>query len=83
MDKPKITICVGSSCYARGNAKAVDIVEKYLEDHNLKDEIDVELTGSLCTNNCSDGPIVIINDKVHRHVDSGALVDLLNEVFKK
>ena len=47
MAKPKITVCIGSSCFSRGNEQNVEIVQKYLDEHNLKDEVDLELEGSL------------------------------------
>ncbi|NLE56463.1 MAG: (2Fe-2S) ferredoxin domain-containing protein, partial [Lentisphaerae bacterium] len=30
MDKPHIVICIGSSCFARGNERNVAIAEEYL-----------------------------------------------------
>lgn len=45
MAKPKITVCIGSSCFARGNELNVEVIQKYLEEHHLKDEVDLELQG--------------------------------------
>lgn len=77
----KIVICIGSSCYSRGNAKNVETAERFLAERGLKDDVDVDLSGSLCTGNCSDGPIVIADGKIHRHVDRQVMLDLLNELF--
>jgi|GEM_PF-4555772 hypothetical protein len=41
MNKPRIVICIGSSCFSRGNAGNVEIAERYLEEHGLKDDVDV------------------------------------------
>jgi NADH:ubiquinone oxidoreductase subunit E len=41
----------------------------------------VVLGASLCTGNCAEGPIVIVNGKVHTQVDSGVMTDLLEELF--
>ncbi len=79
--KPKITICVGSSCFARGNEKNVDFAEQYLESRGLKDEVDFEMEGCLCTNNCAAGPIVIVDGKVYTHVDQGLMRDILVGLF--
>ena len=35
MAKPKITVCIGSSCFARGNELNVEVIQKYLEVHHL------------------------------------------------
>ena len=81
MSRPTITICMGSSCFARGNEKNVELCEKFLAARGLRDEVDVVLGASLCTGNCATGPIVIVNDKVHTQVDAGVMTDLLEELF--
>ncbi|MCR5413742.1 MAG: (2Fe-2S) ferredoxin domain-containing protein [Kiritimatiellae bacterium] len=79
--KPKITICMGSSCFARGNERNLAFVEEFLEKRGLKDEVDVELDGSLCTGNCASGPVVIVDGKVHTRVDRGLMGDVLESLF--
>ena len=41
MAKPKIVICMGSSCFARGNEKTVEACESFMAERGLKDEVDV------------------------------------------
>ena len=81
MGKIKMVICIGSSCFARGNAENVKITEEFLAKRGLSDEVDIDLSGGLCTGNCADGPIVIVNDKVYRHVERGVMQDILNQCF--
>ena len=81
MDKPKITICMGSSCFARGNERNLAACEEFLEANGLRDEVDLELAGSLCTGNCADGPIVVVDDRVYRRVDCGVMGDVLKRLF--
>ena len=81
MGKIKMVICIGSSCFARGNAENVKITEEFLARRGLSDEVDIDLSGGLCTGNCADGPIVIVNDKVYRHVERGVMQDILNQYF--
>lgn len=81
MGKPKVTICIGSSCFSRGNTRNVEVAEKFLRDHNLQDDVDIDLAGGLCTGNCADGPIVVVDGKIHRHVDPGVMTDILNQLF--
>ena len=38
MAKPKIVVCIGSSCFSRGNERNVEVIQKYLEEHHLKDD---------------------------------------------
>ena len=37
MSKPNIVICMGSSCFARGNEKTVEACESFLAERGLKD----------------------------------------------
>ena len=81
MSRPKITICMGSSCFARGNEKNLAFCEKFLAERGLQDEVDCELSGSFCTGNCAIGPVVIANGKTYTHVDQGVMEDLLKNLF--
>ena len=81
MQKPKIVICLGSSCFARGNGENIKVVEDYLTANSYRDEVDVELSGTLCQERCSDGPNVIIDGKFYSKVDPGVMLDLLKKVL--
>ena len=81
MGKPEIRICLGSSCFARGNQKNVEAVERFLAENNLKDEVDVDLEACLCLGRCADGPIVIIDGKIYTHVTGNSIQDLLRETL--
>ena len=81
MAKPRIVICIGSSCFSRGNTKNVETAEKYLEENGYKDEVDVDLSGSRCQGRCADGPIVVIDDRVYTKVDTGLMLDLLRQTL--
>ncbi len=77
----KIKICIGSSCFARGNAANVEVAEKFLQQHGLKDDVDVDLSGGLCTGNCADGPIVFVDDQLYTHVNREKMLEILNSTF--
>ena len=79
--RPNIILCMGSSCFARGNEKNLAFCEKFLAARGLRDEVDVVLGASLCTGNCADGPIVIVDGKAYKHVDEGVMKDILNRLF--
>lgn len=81
MSKPKITICMGSSCFARGNERNLALCEDFLSERGLQDEVDLELAGSLCTGNCAEGPIVIVDGRTYTRVDRGVMGDILNGLF--
>ena len=75
MEKKKITICMGSSCFSRGNKDNLIIIQDYLKEN---DSVDVLLTGALCQEKCSQGPVLYLGDTLHSSVDPDHLPDLLN-----
>ena len=74
---------MGSSCFARGTEKNLALCEKFLDDRGLQDEVDLVLGACLCKGRCSEGPVVVIDDKVHTSVDEGVMSDLLENLFPK
>jgi len=55
----KIEMCMGSSCFARGNSKILSSLEEYVNENKRVDSVNI--IGHLCMNNCSGGPVVRIN----------------------
>lgn len=79
MAKRQIKICLGSSCFSRGNNTNLGVIKKYLSENHL--EADVAFSGHLCENLCSKGPIVKIDDKVYEEVNLSRLYKILQEEF--
>ena len=77
----EIIICMGSSCFARGNNENVKIAKKFTADCRIS--TDLKLTGCLCMDDCSSGPVVSINGVRHYRVDPLAFNDLLNKEIKE
>ncbi len=74
-EKTEITICLGSSCFARGNKKMVQAVQSYIDTHNLGER--VTLNGSHCFADCNKGTIIRINKKIYEKVDPLNVIDIL------
>lgn len=72
-----IKVCMGSSCFARGNAANLDYIEKFVKDNGL--DAKIEVIGSRCENNCAVGPNVIINGE---NIESASPVRL-EAILKK
>lgn len=81
MSKPKIVVCLGSSCFARGNEENIRVVEDYLQKNSYQDDVDVELSGTLCQGRCSEGPNVIVDGKMYNKVDPGVMLDILKRTL--
>lgn len=71
---------MGSSCFARGNNKNLDIIKKYLENNGI--EADIELFGLRCCGLCFKGPNIMIDGVEYNNIDSGTLIDVLDKNFK-
>lgn len=74
-----ITICLGSSCFARGNGNTLEIIKKYLVENNLSNM--VEFNGKLCACDCSHGPIVYIANEKYEDVNENNIIDILEHYF--
>lgn len=72
----QIDICMGSSCFARGNAENLRIVREFVARNCPGAE--VNLTGTLCREQCSSGPTVTIDGREHRAVTPGSVLELLS-----
>lgn len=59
----EIEICLGSSCFSRGNKEAVLVIREYLRKNHLDDK--VVFRGARCLDRCSEGPFIIINGKTY------------------
>ncbi|MGQ1909479.1 (2Fe-2S) ferredoxin domain-containing protein [Marinifilum sp. RC60d5] len=78
-EKIEITICLGSSCFSRGNGKTLKAINAFLEENKLKDK--VFFHGELCTGNCAKGPILKVDDQLYEEIDSESVIEILSEVF--
>ncbi len=76
MKESVIKICMGSSCFARGNNENLTIIKEFLKINSI--EAKVVLTGNLCEGRCNTGPNLFINNKLHQEVDSSKIDDFLN-----
>jgi len=79
--KPKtnIIICMGSSCFSRGNQISLDLIKTYLKKNNL--EGNISFSGQLCSEHCSKGPIVTINQKIYEDVHPDNVIDILQKAL--
>jgi len=75
----EIQICMGSSCFSRGNAENLRIIQEFLRTRGLAAR--VATTGHLCENQCSLGPNLILDGVAHHAVDAAKLRALLQQRF--
>ena len=77
--KTEIRICLGSSCFARGNKKMVQVVQQFLMQHQLEDK--VIFHGAHCFGHCGEGPMIQIGDKLIHSDDPDELKKILKNHF--
>lgn len=77
-DEPEVVVCLGSSCFARGNAQNLSALESYLQSHNLCNC--VHIRGSLCQDECKQGPNLIVSGTHHHEVDATKLREILQRL---
>jgi NADH:ubiquinone oxidoreductase subunit E len=77
--RKEIKICLGSSCFSRGNRKTLQLIQQYLKDHNL--ERDVILKGNHCFSDCASGPVLKIGSRVYEEVSQDSVLEILDKEF--
>lgn len=73
-----VQVCVGSSCHLKGSPEIVALLQKYVEDNSLGD--DVALMGNFCTGQCNRvGVTITVNDVVYPGVTTETFKDFWND----
>jgi NADH:ubiquinone oxidoreductase subunit E len=78
-NKTVITVCLGSSCFSRGNKKTVQVIQQFLKHYHLEDQ--VIFRGAHCFNVCGEGPVVKVDEDILKQVDDELIVSYLKEKF--
>ena len=74
----EIVVCLGSSCFARGNSENLAIINAHVQSHGLKAA--VRMTGRLCQDECMQGPNLSIGGEIHHGVSTAKLRELLQRI---
>jgi NADH:ubiquinone oxidoreductase subunit E len=75
----EMQICLGSSCFSRGNRDVVAFIREYLKKNHLEDRIIFK--GARCMDLCSDGPNLRINEKIIEGVTLAKIEGILEREF--
>jgi NADH:ubiquinone oxidoreductase subunit E len=76
----EIAVCMGSSCFSRGNAINAEVAQRYVEEHGLGEQIAV--IGCLCENKCKKAPNIKVDGKTFSYIVAETLPSLLDSVVK-
>jgi NADH:ubiquinone oxidoreductase subunit E len=70
-----ITVCMGSSCFGKGNSSNAEYITRFIGEHNLADKI--EIAGCLCGNACAGGPNIRINGRLISGVSEQTVIGII------
>jgi len=74
-------ICLGSSCFSRGNKEVVAFIRGYLRKNHLEDK--VIFKGARCMGNCSKGPNLKIDDRTEEGVTIAGIEAILERELSR
>jgi NADH:ubiquinone oxidoreductase subunit E len=73
----ELVVCMGSACFSRGNGNTLELIQRYLKEHALEREVHV--TGTLCQDQCRQGPNVTLQGECFCGMAPKAMLELLEE----
>ncbi len=71
----EISLCMGSSCFSRGNNRTLANIQQYIRERGI--DASVTLAGALCEGRCKSGPNVTVNGVNYEQVDPDSIADIL------
>ena len=74
----EVVVCLGSSCFARGNSQNLGAIESYLQNHQLGSS--VRVAGCLCQDECKSGPNLIVRGEHVHEVTATRLREILPQL---
>lgn len=78
-ERHDIRLCMGSSCFARGNRQNLALIQQFLGAWGAAGQ--VSLAGNLCEGRCAEGPILVADGRVYTQVRPEKLEVILREVL--
>jgi len=80
LHRREIVICLGSSCFSRGNKNLLKYVQRYINQHGLGEN--VHFKGDHCFGSCSEGPSLMIGGRIYHNVHEDNINSILNEALQ-
>lgn len=72
-----ITVCMGSSCFSRGNQNVLAVLQAHLTAHP-EIAATLELKGCRCGSCCSEGPNIWVDGVRHANIAAETVLAQLN-----
>ena len=81
MTRIEISICLGSSCFSRGNQATVHLIKEFLWKNKLNDRIFFK--GAHCFNECKDGPTLKINEDLIFGINQDNVIGIIKKALEE
>lgn len=59
-------VCIGSACFVKGSEKVIERLKYHMAEKNLN--IDINLKGSFCLDNCKHGVIINVGQRLFKNL---------------
>lgn len=76
-EKIQIKLCMGSSCFTRGNEEILQLIKDFIATNQLEEKVDFR--GHLCKGTCNCGPNISINNTDYTEINESAIRLILNK----
>jgi NADH-quinone oxidoreductase subunit G len=73
----EVKVCAGTACFVRGSQKLLHALMAHVEEHSLQNMVDVQAV--FCSENCCNGPTVIVGEKILPRCTFDLAREALNE----
>lgn len=60
-------VCIGSACFVKGSEKIIERLKQHISEKSL--DININLKGSFCLDNCSHGVIIKVGDRIFKNLN--------------
>jgi NADH:ubiquinone oxidoreductase subunit E len=74
----EIVVCLGSSCFARGNSAILAVLQQYVQGKGPNSA--VRLSGCLCQDQCKQGPNLKVGSEFYHNITAAGLRELLQQL---
>jgi len=74
----EIVVCLGSSCFARGNSEILALLQQFTQGKGAKGP--VCLSGCLCQDQCKQGPNLKVGNEFYHNITATRLRELLQQL---
>jgi NADH:ubiquinone oxidoreductase subunit E len=81
MNTIPVSICMGSSCFSRGNNRNIEVVMAAAADQTLP--LHICPRGHLCEGRCTQGPNITIADRTYVQADPVIVAAALQEEMRR